>query len=353
MDRAPRQLRRDVAALPAVDEKDDALAALLTEARRSGASHLHLVPTADGLVALLRIRGTLVERTRLPPMEGAALLERARLERGADTEPGVAGDRLVIALPSRPVLTADLERLGMPAPVARALRAASGGAGGLVLVAGPAGVGVTTTLREAVVELAASARPVLHAQSGGPALLRALLATDPDVIVIDRLTEPDSALAAMEAARDGRLVFAALDSADAVSAITMLRAMRIAPFHIASTLRLAIAQRLPRRLCAKCREPVQGDNKVTALLGFEPGTIVHQARGCETCRGTGHEGRIGLFEAVEITDPIRLLIDSAADAAVIASHAFRDNRNLASGARSLALEGVISAEEAIRVSRGG
>jgi general secretion pathway protein E len=127
--------------------------------------------------------------------------------------------------------------------------------------------------------------------------------------------------------------------------------MKIEPFLLASTLRAVIAQRLVRRLCQSCREPIQAPNALSALLGFDPGAIVFRARGCPECSNSGYRGRIGVFEAVRIDDTIRRLINSGGDEAVIASHAFRHAPNLASAARALVRDGSTTAEEAIRISR--
>src|SRR3546814_12477680 len=103
----------------------------------------------------------------------------------------------------------------------------------------------------------------------------------------------------------GHLVLSTVHTNDAVGAITRMRDMRVEPFLLASTLRAVIAQRLVRRLCQHCREPVQADKSASALLGFDPGTIIYRARGCEACNGTGYKGRIGGFEATRVDDTLR------------------------------------------------
>jgi general secretion pathway protein E len=106
-----------------------------------------------------------------------------------------------------------------------------------------------------------------------------------------------------------------------------------------------------RRLCQHCREPVQADKSASALLGFDPGTIVYHARGCTECNGTGYKGRIGVFEAIRVDDTVRRLINDGGDESLIARHAFLNAPNLGSAARALVRDGQTTAEEAIRISR--
>jgi general secretion pathway protein E len=127
--------------------------------------------------------------------------------------------------------------------------------------------------------------------------------------------------------------------------------MRVEPFLLASTLRAVVAQRLVRRLCPDCREAVQCDNRTGALLGFEAGTVVYRAQGCSSCKHTGYQGRIGVFEAVRVDETIRKIINAGGDEAILAQHAFRKSPNLASAARKLVRAGETTPEEAVRISR--
>jgi general secretion pathway protein E len=130
-----------------------------------------------------------------------------------------------------------------------------------------------------------------------------------------------------------------------------MRDMKVEPFLLASTLRAVIAQRLVRRLCPACRAPVEADAATAALVGVEPGTIVHEPRGCAQCGNSGYKGRIGVFEAVKVDDNIRRLINTGGDEVEISAHAFRNSPNLAAAAQQLVREGVTSIGEAVRVSR--
>lgn len=212
--------------------------------------------------------------------------------------------------------------LGMSAAVAEIFRAALSGPGGLVLIAGPPGSGRTTTLN-------------------------AGLALRPGALIAGEIRDCETADGAVQAALGGALVLAAVDAGDAVGAIARLKALKVEPFLIAATLRAVLAQRLVRRLCPDCRRPVQAAAGLAARLGFDPGTIVYESPGCGSCGDDGHDGRIGLFEAIPVEVAMRRLISGGGDAAVIASHAFRDRPNLAGAARLAVCDGAISAEEAL------
>jgi general secretion pathway protein E len=181
--------------------------------------------------------------------------------------------------------------------------------------------------------------------------LRAILRQDPDVVMVGEIRDRETAEIAVQASLTGHLVLSTVHTNDAVGAITRMRDMRVEPFLLASTLRAVIAQRLVRRLCQHCREPMQADKSASALLGFDPGTIIYRARGCEECNGTGYKGRIGVFEAIRVDDTIRRLINDGGDESLIARHAFLNAPNLGSAARALVRDGQTTAEEAIRVSR--
>ena len=218
----------------------------------------------------------------------------------------------------------ELGRLGMADNVARLFGDALAERDGLILIAGPEGSGRLATIAAAIAR-----------NPGATATLEII----------------DDAAEAMQAASPGRLVLAPIRAGHAVGAIARLRALRVDPLSIAATVRASVAQRSARRLCAACREPIQAIGNVSALLGFDPGTLVYRARGCGECEGTGFRGRIGLFEIVRVEGAIRRLIGMDGDEAVIASHAFRDSPNLSGAARHMVRDGLIAADEAVALSR--
>jgi general secretion pathway protein E len=283
--------------------------------------------------------------------------------------PVVGGVSLTFRLDTGERRDRRLEALGLRQGLIAALRP-SLARSGLVLAAGLEKSGRTTTLRALLDHTAGKARRLLIAEhTPGPEvanvtrvhvtdrcsmadIIRASLHHDVDVVLVDALADRAAAAAAVEAAQCGMLVLAAISASDAVGAIRQMREWRIEPFHLASTLNAVLAQRLVRRLCADCREPVQAQGSVSALLGFDRGAIVYAPGGCRACGDSGYAGQIAVFEAIHADPSIRRLINDGGDEAILARHAYVRAPNLGSAARGLAREGVTTPEEAIRMSRG-
>ncbi len=385
-----------------LDSADDAPAirlinGIIADAARQGVSDIHIEPYETGLVVRMRVDGVLRETLRMPPHVAPVVVSRIKVMARLDiaerrvpqdgrigltlggklldvrvsTLPSRAGERVVLRILDKENAGIGLDVLGMPENVHQLFSGALNEPNGIVLVTGPTGSGKTTSLYAGLRQLNDGTRniltvedPVEYAVDGvgqtqvNPKVgltfasgLRAILRQDPDVVMVGEIRDSETAEIAVQASLTGHLVLSTVHTNDAVGAITRLRDMKIEPFLLASTLRAVIAQRLVRRLCPNCREPVQASGSAGALLGFDPGTIIYEARGCGECGNSGYKGRIGVFEAVRIDDTVRRLINSGGDEAVIASHVFRSNPNLGSAARKLVLDGVTTAEEAVRVSR--
>jgi general secretion pathway protein E len=336
----------------------DLLSDLIAEALRRGATRLHLEPRDGGLSVRFRIAGALGEVLRVPPPAAAEMIRRIEagpLHLGA-REIACAGfatergQRHVLHLDAPGARAEGLEALGMRPALVRPLAAVLARGGGLVLVAGPAGSGRSTTLAAIATHLDNGARCLLPVAEAGD--FRAAMLQDADVLVAGTIADRETAGAAVRAAEAGHLVLAEVDAGDAVGAILALRALRVEPFQLASTLLAVLAQRRVRRLCPECRTPVQAQGSVSALLGFDSGTLVHAPAGCEACDDSGYSGETAVFEAILPDAALRRLINDGGDGAIIARHAFLNAPNLGSAARTLVREGAITPEEAVRVSRG-
>ncbi|MFC4292831.1 type II secretion system ATPase GspE [Sphingorhabdus arenilitoris] len=385
-----------------LDSADDAPAirlinGIIAEAVRQGVSDIHIEPYETGLVVRMRVDGVLQERLRMPPHVAPVVVSRIKVMARLDiaerripqdgrigitlggklvdvrvsTLPSSAGERVVMRILDKDNSFISLDLLGMSDNARQVMAEALAEPNGIILVTGPTGSGKTTTLYAGLKELNDGTRniltvedPVEYAVEGVgqtqvnakvgmtfAAGLRAILRQDPDVVMVGEIRDRETAEIAVQAALTGHLVLSTVHTNDAIGAITRMRDMKIEPFLLASTLRAVIAQRLVRRLCQSCREPVQADGSVASLLGFDKGTIVYQAKGCEACKNTGYQGRIGVFEAIRIDDTIRKLINSGGDESLIARHAFMNQPSLNSAARKLVRAGETTPEEAVRISR--
>lgn len=241
-----------------------------------------------------------------------------------------------------------LSLLGMNIRVAGAVRRALRRRAGLVLVAGQRGSGRRRTLSQlrALALGEATATPVEDAQA-----MIAAVSNMEEVIAVDRLHSPETAQFAARMADEGSLVIAGIEEPDAIAAVVALAGLGVDRFLIASILRLALGQRLVDALCPACREPVQADRSTSALLGFDPGSMVYRPLGCEQCGESGFVGRTAIFEGVEIDDGLRRLISGGGDASILARHAFLAAPNLGSAARAAVREGITTPQEAVRISR--
>lgn len=242
---------------------------------------------------------------------------------------------------------------------------------GIILVTGPAESGKTATIYALIEQLKERRRNICTVEKSPVHLLedivqtdvsqqnvpdfsiglQAVLRQDPDVVMLGEVPDPATADLAVRAALDGRLILSAVPANNAVGAITRMRELKADPFLLASSLRAVLAQRQVRQLCAHCAEPIQADGSLASLLGFDRGEVVYRETGCERCGSTGFDGKIGIFEAIQIDETLRKLIAEGGDESRIASLAFLKQPNLASAARTLVKQGKITAEDGIQISR--
>ncbi|MCE9610881.1 MAG: GspE/PulE family protein [Chthoniobacter sp.] len=347
---------RAVASSRDTPDGDDATALadeLMRAAIMRQASDIHIDPAREDIRVRLRVDGVLEEYRRLPSAAHAALCSRIKVlaamdiaERRAPQDgaftyqfgvfekthavdvrvaslPTKRGERLTLRLLASQENPLTLERLGMDAADLATFETMLAQPHGLVLLTGPTGGGKTTTLYAAIRRLLASGPlniisvedPIEYEIPGvaqvevdaadkvsfGKAL-RALLRHDPDVLVIGEIRDLDSLDIAVKASLTGHLVFSTLHTNNAVSVVTRLADMGMPAHLIGATLRLAVAQRLVRRLCPQCRRPVALGAAHARALGIPEaaGETVFENAGCLYCAGRGYAGRMGLFECAAI-----------------------------------------------------
>ncbi|MCK6518198.1 type II/IV secretion system protein [Myxococcota bacterium] len=353
----PSQLSRklrDGGAAPYVE----LLNALLLQAVERRASDVHIEPGEADVRVRLRIDGMLREVLRLDRWAAAPLVSRVkivarmdvadtrrpqdgkasatlgeqRLDLRVSTLPGQHGEKAVIRLLDPSILRADLGKLGWHQDGLQTFYHLVSKPQGLVLVVGPTGSGKSTTLYATLVRLNAEHRsivtvedPVEYVVPGvtqvqvNPkigvdfaAAIRSVLRQDPNVLVIGEVRDHETAEAVFHAANTGHLVLSTLHTTGAVSSITRLLDLQVAPWLVASTLSGVVSQRLVRKVCPHCSILAAPHEEDFARLGLpllDLGPKVRRAgKGCPACQLTGYSGRIAVFELLEINEDLRELI---------------------------------------------
>ncbi|NOY14033.1 MAG: Flp pilus assembly complex ATPase component, partial [Deltaproteobacteria bacterium] len=186
--------------------------------------------------------------------------------------------------------------------------------------------------------------------------LRSILRQDPDVIMVGEIRDGETAKIAVQAALTGHLVFSTLHTNDAAGALARLVEMGVEPFLAASALVGVLAQRLVRTICPHCRMSYRPEEKLLLELAegskLPDGATFYRGRGCSHCMKVGYLGRTGLYELLEVTDPIRRLVTDNADAATIRQQALKlGMRPLRQAGLAKVLAGKTTVEEVLRVTQ--
>ena len=247
---------------------------------------------------------------------------------------------------------------------------------GILLVTGPTGSGKSTslyawlhTINSTDKRIMSAEDPIEYEMTGVnqvqmrpeiglnfSSALRTFLRQDPDVIMVGEIRDRDTAEIAIRAALTGHLVFSTIHTNDSASTITRLLDMGIEPFLVSSSVEGIVAQRLIRRLCKKCRRPVNLDQEFLKEHGFPieklaPTNPIYEAVGCDECRGTGYKGRSAIFEIMPITDEVRPLVVANATASSIKQAALNAGmKTLRQDGWDKVLQGVTTVDEIIRVT---
>ena len=336
------------------------VASILQRAVGEGASDVHVEPRAGELTVRLRVDGVLREVMSVPPKLQSGVLARLKILANLDIAerrlpqdgrfsvrlgsqkidlraavlPTVFGEKVVLRLLDTANVQVDLGKLGFAPDALESYREVFRRPYGTILVTGPTGSGKSTTLYATLEELNSPEKniitvedPVEYRMKGinqiqvNPKIglnfasgLRSILRADPDVVMIGEIRDQETAKISVEAALTGHLVLATLHTNNAPAAVTRLTDMGVEPFLTASAVDCVIAQRLARRLCDRCKRPVELSDEAFSALGFpagrmpEGGARFHEPAGCDRCSGTGYRGRIGIYEMLILSDEIRDLV---------------------------------------------
>jgi type II secretory ATPase GspE/PulE/Tfp pilus assembly ATPase PilB-like protein len=292
----------------------------------------HLQPA---ITSRVKIMAGMNIAERYVPQDGHITLrfEGRKVDIRVSTVPTIYGESVVMRILDKEAITLDLSTLGMREPDRATLDRWLDLPHGMILVTGPTGSGKTTTLYAALTKLYDPSLkiitiedPVEYELAGVNQIpvnpergltfvtgLRSILRQDPDVIMVGEIRDNATADIAVRAALTGHLVFSTLHTNDAVSAVGRLLDMDVEPFLVASVLEGIVAQRLGRRLCPACRERVPLTEAVRHRLTpreaamFADG-LGWRGAGCDRCENTGHRGRIGFYEVLNVGAPLRAAI---------------------------------------------
>jgi type IV pilus assembly protein PilB len=336
---------------------------ILVQAIKDRASDVHIEPFEKTVRLRYRVDGVLADATPPPKQMQLALASRFKIMSSLDIAerrlpqdgrmrvrvggkdydlrvsimPTVHGEKIVLRVLDKSNLSASIDKLGLDPDTFQQFKSAVDAPHGLILVTGPTGSGKTTTLYSALNELnnpiynIITVEDPVEFQIAGinqvpvkkeiglsfANALRSILRQDPDIIMIGEIRDTETAEIAIEAALTGHQVLSTMHCNDAAGAIARLDDMGIAPFLISSSVILACAQRLMRRICSHCKEPVTYPEKMFQDLNIDPsifdGVTLYRGRGCERCKNSGYAGRLAIIEAMTITDEIRKLIIARAN----------------------------------------
>jgi len=335
---------------------------ILSDAVKRSASDIHLEPYEKEFRVRFRIDGVLLSMMNPPlkfkdaitsrvkimakldisekrlPQDGRIMLKmsiggkRKELDYRVSTLPTLWGEKIVLRLLDKENLRLDMTKLGFEPESLVKFERAILKPYGMVLVTGPTGSGKTNTLYSSISRLNTVGTNIMTAEDpvefqlpginqvqmkeqiglNFAAALRSFLRQDPNIILVGEIRDFETAEIAIKAALTGHLVLSTLHTNGAPETISRLMNMGIEPFLVATSVHLICAQRLVRRICTECAEPVDVPYQTLVDAGFTPEEArtvkVKKGRGCDNCRDTGYKGRTGLYEVMEVDDELRELV---------------------------------------------
>ena len=374
---------------------------VLVDAIRKGASDLHWEPYDKVFRIRFRIDGVLHEMLAPPKRLEPAIISRLKIMANLDISerrvpqdgriklrygqreidfrvsvlPTIFGEKAVLRILDKDALQLDLTKLGFDTWSYEKFDHAIHQPYGMVLITGPTGSGKTTTLYSAISTINSPEHNIMTAEDPVEynlkginqvqvndnvgrtfaAVLRSFLRQDPDVILVGETRDLETAQISIRAALTGHLVFTTLHTNDCPSTVARLFDMGIQPFLLSSALLVILAQRLGRRICKECRQPIDGKEEDLVPYGHVPQGLGHvtfyRGKGCPTCNFTGMKGRVAIYEVMPITEPLRDMILKSASTADLRAQAQQDGmKTLRQAGLMKVLEGTTTVEEVLRVT---
>jgi type IV pilus assembly protein PilB len=376
--------------------------AILINAIKKNASDIHVEPYEKNFRVRYRVDGVLYEEmapplklrnaitSRLKIMSNLDIAERRlpqdgriklKLGKGREMDfrvsvlPTLFGEKVVLRLLDKSNLQLDMTKLGFEEKPLADFKKAIHLPFGMVLVTGPTGSGKTTTLYSALSELNKTTENISTAEDpvefnlpginqvqmqdtiglNFATALRSFLRQDPDIIMVGEIRDFETAEIAVKAALTGHMVLSTLHTNDAPSTINRLLNMGVEPFLVTASTNLILAQRLARKVCGDCKQPIETPVQALIDLGVKPedakNAKLFKGTGCRTCSNTGYKGRIALYEVMPFTEPLKELVLQGASTSELKAEAIRlGMKTLRMSGITKLLEGVTTVEEVIRVS---
>ena len=372
---------------------------MVEQAARQRASDIHIEAKEDSVRVRFRIDGSLYEKftysihllpaimARLKIIGGMDIAEKRKPQDGRFTImvdkreydirvsvlPTVYGEKCVMRLAQKKALTRNKSELGFSPSELKAFDDILKNPNGILLVTGPTGSGKSTTLYTALSELnkedvnIVTVEDPVEANIDGinqvqvnvkaeltfASALRSILRQDPDIIMIGEIRDGETAQIAVQASITGHLVVSTLHTNSAAGSINRLINMGVEGYLLADSLVGIIAQRLVRRLCPYCKKPHSITDTERRIMGIraDVNPEIYEPVGCERCDNTGYSGRIGIYEIMKITPPLKELISRNASVSELKQMGMREGMHtLRQSATMLVIKGITSVHEMIKTT---
>lgn len=331
----------------------------------------------DGIISRLKIMSAIDIAEKRKPQDGRLSVthEGRSVDLRVATLPTVWGEKIVMRILDNTGQTMTMRDLLFSGTNDRRFRESILKPHGMILVTGPTGSGKSTTLYTALRAVANTRINVITVEDPVEyripginqvqvnnragltfsSALRSILRSDPDVVLVGEIRDQETATISIEAALTGHLVLSTLHTNDAPSALTRLTEIGCEPFLVATALSAVVAQRLARRLCMQCREPLVEPTEVLTSLGFphDPRDVpqLYKANGCAACSNTGYRGRVALHEVMTLSDELEALVVTRATGSEMRQVALQQGMvSLREDGWSKVAQGLTTIEEVLRVS---